>query len=293
MPPRGTSCPDTLPTPAPVKEELPWRPPGMPQMMPGIPRMKPTPMMKERTAGVTAAMVSTGTIRVSLSSESDGCHSGTDTQSKGSQSPSSSSDTSEADYRPTADADAAIPKSSSLVPLTRKVKLFLDNRDLDRSRGERRVQPLDRPRPPPPVPQRRVQQERQPAQPRHERRQWNPDEVRNRRSSSSSYDSAVFRTARPKNRARATLRPANRDGDRGQRTSRRSRSRRRVRLLPHLHRRRSRSRGVRPDKRTTEILAGWKHNMRRRPAAARRQPPRLEAEAAMVQRVLQNFTIAN
>jgi hypothetical protein len=160
-----------------------------------------TAAMKKRTAGVTAAMVSTGTIRVSLSSESDGCHSGTDTQSKGSQSASSSSDTSEADYRPTADkakrarcslrnhevvaADAAIPKSSSLESETRKVQLFLDNADLDRSRGERRVQPLNRPRPPPPVPQRRVQQERQPAQPRHERRQWNPHEVRNRRSSSS------------------------------------------------------------------------------------------------------------
>jgi len=249
-------------------------------------------MMKERTAGVAAAMVSTGTIRVSLSPESDGCHSGTDTQSKGSQSASSSSDTSEADYRPTADADAAIPKSSSLESETRKVQLFLDNADLDRSRGERRVQPLNRPRPPPPVPQRRVQQERQPAQPRHERRQWKPDEVRNRRSSSSSYDSDVFRTARPKNRARATLRPANRDGDRGQRTSRRSRSRSRVRLLPHPHRRRSRSRGVRPEG-TTEIFAGWQKDMTRRPAAGRQQHPLSGTEAAMGQRVLRNFTIAN
>ncbi len=178
------------------------------------------------------------------------------------------------------------------MTLARKVQLFVDNADLDRSRGERRVQPLNRPRPPPPVPQRRVQQERQPAQPRHERRQWKPDEVRNRRSSSSSYESDVFRTARPKNRARATLRPANRDGDRGQRTSRRSRSRRRVRLLPHLHRRRSRSRGVRPE-RTTEILAGWQNDMHRRPAAGRQQHPLLGAEAAMGQRVLQNFTIAN
>jgi hypothetical protein len=31
---RGTSCPDTLPAPAPVKEERPNRPPGMPPMMP-------------------------------------------------------------------------------------------------------------------------------------------------------------------------------------------------------------------------------------------------------------------
>ena len=125
-----------------------------------------TAAMKKRTAGVTAAMVSTKTVRVSLDSASDRSHSGTDTQSRGSLSPSSSSsDTSEADEPPTAVADAAIPKSPSLESVARRMTHFLANSTLDRSRGERRVQP-HRPRPPPtPVPQRRVQQERQPAQP--------------------------------------------------------------------------------------------------------------------------------